>query len=123
MPFDGNPAGIQRQNRERAQQAADLLSFIRRRFVTYQWRWIQVEMSDGKNGFCLLGGVLEAAKECPETTDILLAYIVKAIRKKGLKFGGVGRQPLIAHYNDAHNFVDMMEILAKAQRLAAKDAR
>jgi hypothetical protein len=97
MPLDGNALRVEgrlyRGKQAKARRAADLLDFVRRRFVTCEWRWIKGELSDGAGGFCILGGVIEAAQERLTSTEGALPYLARAI---------TGLHP--SHYGESHSF-------------------
>ena len=101
-----------------------LLDFVRRRFVTYEWRWIKGELSDGKGGFCLLGAVIEAAQQRLTTTEGALPYLARAITPWRAGWNSKpGMHTVITFHNDnSHSFVDVMGTLAKAKLLAEADA-
>lgn len=126
MPLDGNAlrteARLYRGKQATARRAADILGLVRRRFVTYEWRWIQREISDDENGFCLLGGLIEAGQERLVYIDGALSYVFRAITNAQLgRRPTDGIQTAIMNYNDFNSFVDVMEILAEAKVLAEAD--
>ena len=115
---------VYRGQQAKARRAADLLDFVRRRFVTCEWRWIKGELSDGAGGFCILGGVIEAAQERLTSTEGALPYLARAITPWRAGWDSKpGMHTVITFYNDnAHSVADVMKILAKARLLAEAEA-
>lgn len=127
MPLDGqtglrDQARLYRGKQATARRAADMLGLIRRRFVTYEWRWIQHETADKDNGFCLIGGVLQAGFERRTPVDRAMSYLARTITGGKRRRRSPTATDIIAGYNDTHSFVDVMEILAGAKILAEADA-
>jgi hypothetical protein len=65
--------------------------------------------------------VIEAAQERLANNDAALSYIIRTITA-GCRHSETGMLTIIIDYNDTHNFVDVMEILAEAKILAEADA-
>ena len=131
MPFDGDALRVEgrlyRGKQAKARRAADLLAFVRQRFVTHEWRWIKGELSDGKGGFCILGGVIEAGQQRLTTIDGVLPYLARAITKGRVPWpwerSPAGMRTVIEYYNDhTRSFVRVMEKLADATIIAEADA-
>jgi len=121
MPFDGNEAEIDRRNRTIAQQAADILGEVHRKFLTGERRWIRWSLTDGRNGFCVTGAVEKEAELAACSAQSALDYLVRAIREAGDTLKRLWK-PVIADFNDRRTFVDVLVTLSSARKLAEADA-